>query len=98
MSSVFETYDLNSVEEIEQDLGIDIVTLFRALTKGIYDFVNHRSYGVVLQSPGISRSWDLMIDPMYYLQYEPPDDPDLGVHTHDYGKTWVIFGEQGERK
>ena len=97
-TAVFETYDLNSVEEIERDLGIDIVTLFRALRKGIYDFVNKTHYEVSLRESGMSRNWELIIEPSFCLQYEPPWDPDLGVYTHEYGKTWVVFGEQGETK
>ena len=76
---------LGQLEDVEEELGIDLITLFKALKNGIYTKTKN----------GISfkRSNDLRIRPhtnqwqLYYFSYSR-------VFTKDYGKTWALTKEE----
>ena len=77
--------ELKKYKDIEDELGIDLITLFNALKNGIYTKTKN----------GISfkRSNDLRIRPhtnqwqLYYFSYSR-------VFTKDYGKTWALTKEE----
>lgn len=69
-------------KEIEEELGIDLITLFRALTKGIYikddKLIDHLT-GLQLDLSLITNEYSFYCD--YYIQY---------YRLKDYGKTWWL--------
>ena len=85
---------LGQLEDIEEELGIDLITLFKALKNGIYyftsggqltkDFVwlfnNHINIGV---NDGLSYSFMTAFERQILL-------------FQDYGKTWALTKEELE--
>ena len=79
---------LGQLEDIEEELGIDLITLFRALTKGIYikddKLIDHLT-GLQLDLSLITNEYSFYCD--YYIQY---------YRLKDYGKTWALNKEELE--
>ena len=80
---------LDQYETIEEELGIDLITLFKALKNGIY-FENDKQHHIVELNLGISGD--------YRLSYEIIDGLHENVYVKDYGKTWALTKEELENE
>lgn len=75
---------LGQLEDIEDELGIDLVTLFKAMKYGIYKKNDDLCFEATLR----------IHNNQYYL-CQPYDDVLLHiVHLRDYGKTWALTKEE----
>lgn len=78
---------LGILEDIEQEFGIDLVILFKAITNGIWVKTNN----------GISKHLTVALKKRhhtkeYWLFYRPYSH----VYLKDYGKTWALTKEELE--
>ena len=78
---------LCQLEDIEEELGIDLITLFKALKNGVY-FENDKKHHIVALDLGSSSN--------YRLSYEIIDGLFESVYAKDYGKTWALTKEELE--
>lgn len=81
-----EAYNkLADLEEIEKELGIDLLTLFKALKDGIYS----RDYGYLLVEHFVLKhEKQLHCKPLRIVEYR--------FALKDYGKTWALTREELE--
>ena len=80
-SSRFDCYDkLGQLEDIEDELGIDLITLFEALKNGIYKKGRNNLKGLILYSKM----------PMFSLYHKTIDNELI----EDYGKMWALTREE----
>lgn len=77
---------LGQLEDIEKELGIDLLTLFQALKEGIYTIHSH---GERLDP---CLAYDRVIGYILDFQYEP----EVECILSDYGKTWALTKEELE--
>ena len=75
---------LERLEDIEQELGIDLITLFEALKYGIYKKGRNNFKGLILYSKM----------PMFSF-YHKTIDAEL---IEDYGKTWALTRKELENE
>ena len=75
---------LERLEDIEEELGIDLITLFEALKYGIYKKGRNNFKGLILYSKM----------PMFSF-YHRTIDSEL---IEDYGKTWAVSREMLENE
>ena len=75
---------LSQLEDIEEELGIDLITLFKALKDGIYKKGRNSLKGLILYSKM----------PMFSF-YHKTIDAEL---IEDYGKTWALTREELENE
>lgn len=85
---------LGQLEDIEDDLGIDLIILFKALkSKELYWKTN--GYGIIkttFQTKGLQADVSFIDDHWYIsLVYQTLDDWEL---LSDYGKTWALTKEE----
>ena len=93
---MFELFEYKSIEE---KLGIDLVTLFKALKHGIFakDIIIYHLSGEVSENQ--------RLDPKYLrinlwdecLEWDNIWNPKDGIHQYeflDYGKTWALTKEE----
>ena len=73
---------LGKLEDIEEELGIDLITLFKALKNGIYKKGRNNLKGLILYSKM----------PMFSF-YHKTIDAEL---IEDYGITWALTREELE--
>ena len=73
---------LGKLENIEEEVGIDLITLFKALKYGIYKKGRNNFKGLILYSKM----------PMFSF-YHKTIDAEL---IEDYGKTWALTKEELE--
>ena len=71
---------LSQLEDIEEELGIDLITLFKAMKNGFYD--KHFHYGSAVINNGYI---------CYYF-----DESGIRYKLKDYGKTWALTKEELE--
>ena len=87
---------LGQLEDIEEELGVDLVTLFKALKKGIYcKGINVYGYRNKKFKNPIHREVEL--DIFNKTLYEVSDisfTPIYPVKLKDYGKTWALTKEE----
>ena len=89
---------LGKLEDIEEELGIDLITLFKALKdrqvifKHIYGLENPKIY---LETHKIAG---LLFDGKNYglWLYDNGFGDEFWVYTKDYGKTWALTKEELE--
>ena len=82
-TSLKPVYDkLGKLENIEEEVGIDLITLFKALKYGIYKKGRNSFKGLILYSKM----------PMFSF-YHKTIDAEL---IEDYGKTWALTREELE--
>ena len=96
-----EMYDkLGQLEDIEDELGIDLITLFKALKNGI--FAKHES-----KSKGIAyidgRNLEFKFEPVPVIDVIFPilKNSNTGgtmLYFKDYGKTWALTKEELENE
>lgn len=78
---------LKQYKDIEEELGIDLITLFKALKNGIYDKNEDRNVLVFL-------SWHYHLKEMV-LFYDDENPYYNGCYQFkDYGKTWALTKEE----
>lgn len=75
---------LGQLEDIEEELGIDLVTLFKALKNGIYtkENLDNYPYACLLRNDMVLVLFDDVYKHEYLLK--------------DYGKTWALTKEELE--
>ena len=93
-------YDkLHDLEDIEEELGIDLITLFKALKNGIYGTMYGMPKGqdkVIFIEP---RNFKLCIHidkPCLYYVWGYPGPDGNHYYFKEYGKTWSIMKEDLE--
>lgn len=81
-----EAYNkLADLEDLEEELGIDLLTLFKALKDGIYS----RDYGYLLVEHFVLKhEKQLHCKPLRIVEYR--------FALKDYGKTWALTKEELE--
>ena len=78
---------LGQLEDVEEKLGIDLVTLFKAMKDGVYISDGHNN--IEYQSPSFLRFTDC------FFQIETDDGLYDSIHLYkDYGKTWALTKEE----
>lgn len=94
MTDVFNK--LGQLEDIEEELGIDLVILFKALKYGVYYFTNGtqltRDY-VWLISNYVSGGFHEKLSYSFITAFEKQS-----LLFNDYGKTWAITKEELENE
>ena len=78
---------LGQLEDIEDELGIDLITLFKALINDVYIYHNEELTKCE-QAPCL-----LCFDEDYCLEYHFDNDIEQ-VYLKDYGKTWALTKEE----
>lgn len=77
---------LQQLENIEEELGIDLITLFRAKKEGIYyKTINHNIYYISKNCLCLefNDEWELWVENHLILD-------GLLINLKDYGKTWWL--------
>lgn len=69
---------LGQLEDIEEELGIDLITLFKALKGGIWFIYHKPEYE---KNPDLELNWGKW---MLRIDYN------IAVNINDYGKTWAL--------
>ena len=92
------TYKLSQLEDIEDELGIDLITLFRAMKDGIWVKEKH-----LPKSPiRFIIPDELVFDTEYLYQlkfcrgYTKLRETCYPFYFKDYGKTWALTKEELE--
>ena len=84
---------LGQLENIEEELGIDLITLFKALKNGIWEndkycnkilYLKPEDFTIILKEKYIYYEWGWP-GPDYFIYY-----------FNDYGKTWALTKEELE--
>lgn len=83
-------YKLGQLEDIEEELGIDLITLFKII-KQKYVF-NKEKIKVVL----LSLYLDIESNKLYIYGYIRNTFEDVRLYAKDYGKTWALTKEEIE--
>ena len=78
--------ELKQYKDIEEELGIDLITLFKALKNGIW----------IYDTNGIKMSTDLFTNGLTFNYCEQPSIQyyDRLFYLKDYGKTWALTKEE----
>lgn len=89
---------LGQLEDIEEELGIDIITLAKALKEGLW--IDHYKNGDLyhMQMPLIHSDYDSRREKSpirVYLTYQKNGEWH-NVEFKDYGKTWALTKEELE--
>lgn len=82
---------LGQYEDIEEELGIDLLTFIKALTQGFYaKGFEHKQHAVSFKKSknGFYRFTDV---DMYHMEY-------MTWFFADYGKTWALTKEELEHE
>lgn len=80
---------LGELEDIEEELGIDLITLFTAKKEGIYyKTINHNIYYISKNCLCLefNYEWELWVENHSILE-------GLLIHLKDYKKTWALCME-----
>ena len=85
---------LGQLEDIEEELGIDLIILFKALANGFYGKRN--LLGNPIQKIETSRYFSIKINSYKMIVYDSYDDDygGDGWKLKDYGKTWALTKEE----
>lgn len=85
---------LGQLEDIEEELGIELVALFRALEKGVYvvDYKGQEPYKTSgleldLKNRVLNYHWS-------FLDMNGYDSGTTKYYFKDYGKTWALTKEE----
>ena len=81
------TKKLGQLEDIEEELGIDLITLFKALKDGIY------RYGENNQVPVYLTWHDYLKELVLFFDDNNPYN-NRCFQFKDYGKTWALTKEE----
>lgn len=83
-----EITKLGQLEDIEDELGIDLITLFKALRNGVYYKLN---LGQAEKVDDVSLN--CCVSTGYFIHFEYLNY-DICLDTKDYGKTWALTKEE----
>ena len=88
---------LEQLEDIEEKLGIDLLTLFKALKNGIYlKFGSEKNTGVYYEHRAIlPRHFDKDYKG-YFIDLQLELSINFNFYFKDYGKTWALTKEELE--
>ena len=82
------TKKLGQLEDVEEEIGIEFITLSKALKKGVYCKCDKCVYYLDLKHTVLNFEWKALI-------YEPDDDLRRTVLMFkDYGETWALTKEE----
>ena len=90
---------LKHYEDIEEELGIDLITLFKALKNGIYlKFGSEKITGVYYEHRAIlPRHFDKDYKG-YFIDLQLELSINFNFYFKDYGKTWALTKEELENE
>ena len=86
---------------IEEELGIDLITLFKALKNGVYYDIGSKTirYYEIDGSQYIDIDiQDQFLNLMYVSPYEDSCHCEMSLALDDYGKTWALTKEELENE
>ena len=88
---------LQYLEDIEEEIGIDFITLFKALKNGIYlKFGSEKITGVYYEHRAIlPRHFDKDYKG-YFIDLQLELSINFNFYFKDYGKTWALTKEELE--
>ena len=72
---------LGQLEDIEEELGIDLITLFKALKDGVYTYLKNFKTGSV-------ELYHAYIEIHSFQEFKVFDN--YFIRYKDYGKTWAL--------
>ena len=90
---------LKSLEDIEEELGIDLITLFKALKDGFYIKYNDKIVHILPDKHITINFWyktiNVFIPPKFFIDCKKGADYlsetiDEEYWFNDYGKTWAL--------
>ena len=96
---------LKSLEDIEEELGIDLITLFKALKDGFYIKYNDKIVHIFPDKHITINFWyktiNVFIPPKFFIDCKKGTDYlseaiDEEYWFKDYGKTWALTKEELE--
>ena len=94
-------HKLGKLEDIEEELGIDLLTLFRALKNGIYlKFGSEKNTGVGVYYEHraiLPRHFDKDYKG-YFIDLQLELSINFNFYFKDYGKTWALTKEELENE
>lgn len=94
---------LADLEDIEEELGIDLITLFKALNKGFYIKYNGKIIHIFPDKHITINFWyntiNVFIPPKFFIDCKKGTDYlseeiDEEYCFEDYGKTWALKKEE----
>lgn len=87
---------LGQLEDIEEELGIDLITFHKALKNGVYYKVINKdsaNYGKIFFDKYVLWGWDIDSDGNYFTMMQSQIQT---FNLKDYGKTWALTKEELE--
>lgn len=78
---------LKQLEDIEEELGIDLITLFKALQNGVW-YKDYKDNDKIKFTDDIEENMkckELIVPAKYTI---------IGLNFRDYGKTWALTKEE----
>ena len=78
---------LEKIEDLEEELEIDLLTLFKAFKDGVYIKINGEIDYIEYVSVFKKRKWHLYSSSTFWGKY------DIGL-VKNYGKTWALTKEE----
>lgn len=88
---------LSQLEDIEEELGIDLITLFNVLKS--HEVICKHECGIVYHETTLEKhiiSGFAFDDEYYGLWVYDNFDDEIFLYTKDYGKTWALTREELE--
>lgn len=79
---------LGLLEDIEEELGVNLITLFKANFEGVYLKEFYGKFPVMLRMGEISHTITL---------HTYTDEENIILKVEDYGKTWALTKEELEK-
>lgn len=89
---------LGAVEDIEQELGINLVTLFKALKNGFYAKEIHCFKNGERETIEYFNSPEIRLFDEWYIYYSCDNYHTIAYKMADYGKTWALTREELENE
>jgi len=83
------TQKLGQLEDVEEEFGIDLVTLFKAFKNGVYVKIDGEIDYIQYVSIFKKRKWHLYSSSTFWGKY------DIGL-VKNYGKTWALTRKELE--
>ena len=83
--------EFNSIEAIEEELGIDLITLFKALESGVW-YKDYKDNDKIKFTDDIEENMkckELIVPAKYTI---------IGLKFKDYGETWALTREELENE
>lgn len=84
---------LGQLEDIEEELGIDLITLFKALTEDVY--IKQGRKIIKVETPPVLLNFDG--EYRFEWHYEKLENSFEQLSISQYGKTWALTKEELEK-